>query len=757
MGTLSGVGSFGVGLLRGAEFGLELQNKMDKRKEAKKKKSDEDEIAKAGREVLKSFDQKKPAAQPQPQPQPAAQSQMADVGLEGVSGINYLDQATTQVDDTAIKVGEGYKNGGVVKKYADGGVVNNTPVINKTINIAPPTSKYSATRPTTGIFSTMSAKVLGNKVLDPVQQVSSEQPVGYRSLNNPMSTLTFNQNGRAPTDVGAIRYSENPLFNKNNFGLTRNYGLGGFAGNNVGGINPTTAQTLAARNKVRGFADGGLVAEENAFSNEVKRLGGGSMVQDAASLVGQVNQNTPQPTAQPETGLPTEEQPQEKVNYGKRLSASFNAMRDKALELGRADLAKDYQDAGFQIRDRMFKENLQGAQRAFQMTGDIGGFVQTYNDAIDDDANIDGYEQTPEGTYRLKLNVKGNIVDKEFTQEQIQQMVMEFSDPSARYAAERQAQAERSKKTFDTDEDIRKSQATESGKVHSVGAGTKLVTSEGVEIANNPKVTTGLDSIKSVSGGYVKENADGSIEYVPTKTVKGKGGSGGGDGDDDDGVGSNESGLKPNERLAALKNLSEITEKRFGTVSDETGKVSPNAKSIQVATRSERLFDANPNIPPETLVQIAADGESGWQVMQRPDGTQYEVPVVKYQDQIYKIGQGGKRPVKEAPAKKSEPKKQAAATETKPSDSNFNVVSEASAAENPTAKAGLEGIIQPQKDRPAYEKQYQKADLSLLEKELKRHKGQKGQYAVPERVEYLEKLIAARKAEKSTKSLYGGN
>lgn len=227
----------------------------------------------------------------------------------------------------------------------------------------------------------------------------------------------------------------------------------------------------------------------NEQTQLVQQFADGGMVQDPNAMVNQVNNNAGLTSMQPTQPAPKSAAKQ-KPNPGYAMSKSFSAMRDKAMELGRPDLALEYQQAGFQVRDRLYKEGISNAQRAFDMTGDIGGFVKVYNDIIDDDARVDGYERTENG-YKLKINNGGNIIEREFKPEQIRDMVMSFNDPGARYAAERAAMDARNKKTFETDEDIRKAKATEGAKLHTVGLDSVMVDGTGKTVydgsANRPK------------------------------------------------------------------------------------------------------------------------------------------------------------------------------------------------------------------------------------------------------------------------------
>jgi hypothetical protein len=193
-------------------------------------------------------------------------------------------------------------------------------------------------------------------------------------------------------------------------------------------------------------------------------------------------QNPAQPTQQTiQQSTQTPAQQEKKPNHGMNLSSAYNAMRDKAFELGRPDLALKYQDIGFQVRDRMYKENIVNAQRQFDLTGDIGGFVKAYNSVVDDGVSVEGYERTDNG-YKLKIRHGNNVFERELKPEQIRDMVMNFNDPAARYALERKALDERNKKVFETDEEIRKSKETENNKVHTVGLDSMLIKGDGSKI-----------------------------------------------------------------------------------------------------------------------------------------------------------------------------------------------------------------------------------------------------------------------------------
>lgn len=233
---------------------------------------------------------------------------------------------------------------------------------------------------------------------------------------------------------------------------TSDYGLGLL---NYGDGKPqNTTSGLAS---VQRFADGGLVQEPPkpmAFESQ-------SPIKDLQQTAGldAINQTQAQPQAAQQARKP---------NFGKTLSAKYNAMRDKAMELGDMQLATEYEQAGFKIRDRMFNEGIGKANNQFKLTGDIKGYVDMYNHAIDDGSQVEGYEPTQNG-YKMQINNGGNVIEQEFTADQIRDLVMDFHDPATRYAAEREFMEKRKQKTFETDEDIRKSKENEKNKVQTFG------------------------------------------------------------------------------------------------------------------------------------------------------------------------------------------------------------------------------------------------------------------------------------------------
>lgn len=289
-----------------------------------------------------------------------------------------------------------------------------------------------------------------------------------------------------------------------------NTGAMGSRSTHVGmsGVQNSNGYSLAdfANRPVQTLADGGLVDE--VAKPKSYGLSSVSMAADPSSLSFQTNQEATQTQ-------PAQSQPAPKADFGKRLSARYNAMRDKALELGRMEAAKDYHDLGFQVRDKMVKEGITNAQRQFQLTGDIRGFVSIYNDAVDDGANIEGYEKTENG-YALRINDNGKVMTREVSPDEIKGMVMEFNDPAHRYALEAEYNFKTKMETFKTDEDIRKEKA----KGVTLSPGQKHFSADGNELYN-PKDDSSLSETElAFKASQGDQNATKALNLIQSHKAK---------------------------------------------------------------------------------------------------------------------------------------------------------------------------------------------------------------------------------------------
>lgn len=532
-----------------------------------------------------------------------------------------------------------------------------------------------------------------------------------------------------------------------------NMGLNYIDGNN----NDADVQVTAFKNggMVRKYAEGGLIsmaADPRSFTNNTNMnagLGGAGL--SAVQPQAQPMQPATQPEVQPEQA--------QQIDQFQTRKGQLKAARDKAIELKNPQLSQDFEEMVFQLNDNELKKRLPMARQMFESTGDFSAYQDAYNQTHDDGYNIDSHTKNQDGSYTLKMrDPNGNVQDMVMNKDQIEGMVYELSDPGKRRSEQIAATKERTSATFKTDEEIRKKNSEN----QTLSKDQILFSPDGKEIASN-RMAGGFDDIKSVTGGYLKQGADGNLVFVST----------GGDKKSDfdryqenpdtwakfknaGKDGSATSSASNKDRREGYKFLAESALEAFGTADETTGKRVSNQQVIDITRKGERLMDGNPQLPPHTVIEIAKSGTNSWEIREMPDGSKIKAPGIKYKDQFYSLSLGGNRPADEAkPSPKPAPKPaQAAPVQVPIQKAGLSVMSEATASEAPSA--GLETVAIP-KPEPVYEKQYQKLGISDLEKEYKRHSGQKGQYAVPERVAYLEKLIKAKKAVEASKSLYRGN
>jgi hypothetical protein len=284
------------------------------------------------------------------------------------------------------------------------------------------------------------------------------------------------------------------------------------------------------------------------------------------------------------------------------------------------------------------------------MTGDIGGLVDLY-DSVDDGIDVDGYEKTANG-YKIRAkDSSGNMFEQEYTPDQIQEMVMGYTDPAARWKAELDAKQKMAFERFKTDEEIRKQKEVEDGKVHTVGLDSIAYKNDGTILydgSKREKPDAWKSNIQSVSGGYIQKNPDGSETFVSTN---GKGGNGSG------------TGKAPKDwnkdMLPVLKDVNDsiLGFEGMGTQDINTGKVTPTKQGNEAMVFGQRLLKQNPELLPADVAKLAHlaatdPNATDYQVLERRDGTRYKRQVIKYGGQIYQLANTAGSDIKETQAEK---------------------------------------------------------------------------------------------------------
>jgi len=461
------------------------------------------------------------------------------------------------------------------------------------------------------------------------------------------------------------------------------------------GANSADVQVTALKNggMVRKYAEGGLVsmaADPEGVSYKTNMAAGLSAVQPTEPV------QQAQPAEQAATQAPEGQGAQRKIDFGRTQSNKLNAARDKALELGDFELASEYQQAGFTVRDNLFKKGLPMAQQVFAKTGDVTGYIKLYNDTHDDGYNVQGHTQNADGSYALKMRQpNGSVQDMNMTSEEMNQMVYQLSNPAARHAGEMEVLQLKAKLKIETDAKVDQKNRENV----TLGKDQKLVSGEGKEIASN-MVSGSMEDVKTVTGGYLKKGPNGQPEFVRTDNkaptdyelyqqdpVKYK-----------DFKNSGNKGDGGKQRMDNYKYLNELAVNEFGQTNELTGKKETTEEVRKITRTAQRLIDANPDLPPQTILTIAKDGKDIFEKRRMPNGEIVKVQVIQHNGVTYPYSNAVAEPVKKTeaskpsqPATKSEaPTKAlppAQLRQTKPA--GLSVMSEAQADEvmTPTASA----------------------------------------------------------------------
>lgn len=113
-----------------------------------------------------------------------------------------------------------------------------------------------------------------------------------------------------------------------------------------------------------------------------------------------------------------------------RLFSASKGMYETALRLNRPDLAAGYYQQMTQNRDTLMARANDRADRVFRSTGNISGYVDSYNRYLADGNTIDAFKQNDDGSHTLTLNDgSGKPRDVNVPKERIGEYLMALRDP----------------------------------------------------------------------------------------------------------------------------------------------------------------------------------------------------------------------------------------------------------------------------------------------------------------------------------------
>lgn len=429
-------------------------------------------------------------------------------------------------------------------------------------------------------------------------------------------------------------------------------------------------------------------------------------------------------TQQPKMDFTAQAQPARRnpMKMAQNVRDAYYAAAEAAHAKGGSEAAMQFLQLGFQQEDKIFKQEKARAMNAFDISGDLSPLVPIYNDMIPDGHSIIGHEKTPDGKYKMLVQTPDNKqIEQVYSKEDILSMASQIDDPATRFAMRAKSLLEQQNKKFETDEKIRADKEIENNKTHSYGLDNVIVKGDKVLYDGSTRTKPGAwkDDILSLGGGnYIRKNADGSQTVVnaPSKT----------------------SGTK---KEATIKyddvNEAVLGYEGMGQINDVTGKITPTKAGNEALIFGQRLLQQHPNLPPADIARLAAEAATNpkaldYEVVEREDGSRYKRQVIKYGEQIYRLGTSSSIP-QSKPSQDKQGNAPATASMQAPKEASLRSV-------RPIVEQSSKT------NQPEYETFYQKQRISYLEKELGRLGSLRGKYAEPEKLAYLTKLIAAKKA-----------
>lgn len=277
-----------------------------------------------------------------------------------------------------------------------------------------------------------------------------------------------------------------------------------------------------------------------------------------------------------------------------KMFAMSKNMYEAAVRLNRPDLATGYYNQMTQNRDALLARATDRADRVYRSTGNISGFVDSYNRYVADGQTIDQFKRNEDGSYTFTINDgKGSTRDTSVSKERLPEYLMALRDPK-RIA---DIEAKRAEILF-------KAQA------------------DSQEAMNKPIVGKHGDVVMvPITGQQTTLGGD-----TPRFNVK-------------------EAGPILDD---SRKILSQIKgNAKFGSIPGQVEWTPAGASKIVTA---ERLFMKNPNLTPAQLAEIADKGTTGTAVVE-VGGKQQRVPAVSYGGRTFVLGgEAGNETPQSAPA-----------------------------------------------------------------------------------------------------------
>jgi hypothetical protein len=261
-----------------------------------------------------------------------------------------------------------------------------------------------------------------------------------------------------------------------------------------------------------------------------------------------------------------------------KMFAMSKNMYEAAIKMNRPDLATGYFNQMNQNREALMARANDRAERVYRSTGNISGYVDTYNRYVADGNTIDEFKRNDDGSHVFKVNDgTGKTRDITVPKERISEYLLALRDPKRISELE----AKRAEILF-------KAQA------------------DSQEAMNKP-VAVGKDQTLVIPGT--------GQTFAP---------------------GANR-GFDVKEAGPILDDARKMLLERSGNFDQASGKWNWSPETTAKAVIAERLFMKNPSLTPAQLAEIADKGTTGTAVVE-VGGKQQRVSAVSYGGRTFILG-----------------------------------------------------------------------------------------------------------------------
>mgnify|MGYP000994415346 CR=1 FL=1 len=257
--------------------------------------------------------------------------------------------------------------------------------------------------------------------------------------------------------------------------------------------------------------------------------------------------------------------------------AMTKAMYDEAVRLGRPDLASQYYAQFDQARTGALKRAIDRADRTYRSTGNVSGYIDTYNRYMADGATVSSYAQK-DGGWELTVEAGGKQQTVMVPKDRVGDYMMALTDLDRVRSIEQKRAEIAFKARTDSQE------------------------------AMNKPVTVGKDQtvvIPATGQTFSPRGSNGTVD--------------------------------PKEYNGVLDDINKMFLERNSNYDDKTGKWNYSPDAVKKSSLGQRLFVGNPSLTPAQVVEIVDNGQAGT-IEVDVGGRRQRVPAINYNGRTFLLG-----------------------------------------------------------------------------------------------------------------------